>query len=106
MVVVMDNYTRILLTVIAVLLTFIAIPLWTQSPDMSNSAMAANQGIPDSGQQFNELINLTADNKASLELIAEILSSKTLKVEIIEKDKEAKSKPALDPDSKVTFRRK
>ena len=106
MVVVMDNYTRIVLTVIAVLLTCIAIPLWTQGPEMSPSAMAASSGIPDSGQQLNELISLTADNKASLELIAEKLSSGTLKVQIIEKDQEVNSKPVFNPDSKVTFRRK
>ena len=107
MVVVMDNYTRIVLTVIAVLLTLVAIPLWTnQSPEISSSAVAAEPGIPDAGQQLNELISLTADNKASLELISEKLSKGTLKVIVVEKDEDEKSKPVFTPNSKITFRKK
>ena len=106
MVVVMDNYTRVVLTVIAVLLTLIVIPLWTQGPDVNSTAMAANSGIPDAGQQLNELISISADNKSSLEYIAEHLTKGTLKVEIVESDKKTASEPVFSPDSKVTFRRK
>ncbi len=105
MVVVMDNYTRILLTMITVLLTLIAIPLWTENAEMNspvNAAALTRQGIPDSGQQLNDLIIQTERNNVTLEEIARILSKDTIKVEIA--DKTEKSVPASQlSNGKVTF---
>lgn len=98
MVVVMDNYTRVLLTVIAVLLTLIAIPLWTENGEMSSNAYAAapgRAGIPDAGQQLGELIELTKTSNAALLEINQILSKGVVKVELTsEKEKPMPTKTA------------
>ena len=82
MVIAIDNYTRTLLTIIAVLLTLIAIPLWTDNVSPESQALAARSGIPDSGQQMNELIEIVKESNLKLENIAAILEKETLKVEI------------------------
>lgn len=82
MVIALDNYSRIILTVIAVLLTLIVIPLWTDNINPDSQALAARTGIPDSGQQMNELIEIMKQNSETLEKIAAILENQTLKVEI------------------------
>ncbi|MBN2843397.1 MAG: hypothetical protein JXM68_09925 [Sedimentisphaerales bacterium] len=100
MVVVMDNYTRVLLTVIACLLTLIAIPLWNYSGNIDSQAQAAvsgRPGIPDSGQQMQELIDLTRETKAILLEIGQTLKSGTIKVEI---DNESDPLPAKKNDNR------
>lgn len=99
----MDNYTRVVLTVIAVLLTLIAVPLWTESADMTSPANAAvRQGIPDAGQQLNDLIVQVEATNATLDEIVRILKNETIKVEVI--DKKERPLPASQLSSgKITF---
>ena len=81
MTVVVDGYTRVLLTVIAILLSLVAIGMWCDSPRMIQSADAK---IPDSGQQLHEVITQLEDVNSSLVTITELMVSGDLKVQITE----------------------
>jgi len=90
-----DGYTRILLSVITVLLTVLAVGMWCETPTTIPSAGA--QGIPDSGQQLHEISQkLNSIDKSIAELKA-LMVSGAVKVQVVEaKDtKKATVKPAL-----------
>ncbi len=65
-----DTYTRVLLTVIAVLLTVLAAGMWLGTPDTTSVAGAAERGLPDMSGQLNqittELQTLNATNSQIL----------------------------------------
>jgi len=75
-----DNYTRLLLTVIAVLLAVTAFGLWCQAPTTLQTAQAR---IPDSGQQLNQLIEKVDSIDASLGDLNKLLLSGKIKVQIV-----------------------
>ena len=77
----LDDYTRVLLTVIAVLLTVVAVGLWTHAPSSISTAEAR---LPDSGLQFNQMIVELQRTRASMDGIANLLRSGQAKVQIIE----------------------
>jgi len=81
MTVTVDKYTRFLLTVIAVLLTVVAVGMWCETDDMTPRAQAK---IPDSGMQFQQLIDQTEAIKLSLANLSELLVSGKVKVRIVE----------------------
>jgi len=87
-----DNYTRVLLTVIAVLLLVVAVDLWCQSPTQVTSTASA--GIPDSGQQLNKLIQKVDDLNVSLARFTKLLTSGQVKVQVV-KPEEIKGRSAL-----------
>ena len=70
MTVTVDTYTRLLLTVIAVLLSVTAFGLWCQSPTMLETAQAR---IPDSGEQLNQIIEKVDDIDTSLSKLNKLL---------------------------------
>ncbi len=76
--------TRILLTVIAVLLAIIALELWHAGPGMTPAASAQ---IPDSGLQRVNLIDEARRTNALLSDILEHLRTKPVKVEMQRTDK-------------------
>ena len=83
-----DRYTKMLLTVIAVLLTLVAIGLWhEQSPSVVTPAYA---GIPDSGQQFQQVIDSVESIQASIDEFSVLLVSGKIKVQVVEPKGKAK----------------
>lgn len=87
-----DRYTRRILTVIAGLLTVIAVELAFHAP--SSTAPAAAQ-IPDTGLQRKRILDEARDTNRHLSAILEHLRSKPIKVEI-QKTDTRKSGPARD----------
>ncbi len=86
---IMDNYTRIILTVIAALLLIVGAGLWCENPkELTARAVAA--GIPDSGEQLNEILVKLDAISAELQLIQKTQLSGQMKVQVVEptKDKE------------------
>ncbi len=77
-----DNYTRVLMTVIAVLLTVIAFGMWIESPMVIPTARAG--GIPDSGQQFNVLIQKIDQASKKSDELKKLLTSGKVKVQIVQ----------------------
>ena len=77
-----DRYTKIVLTVIAVMLTLVAIGMWhEQTPSVVTPAYA---GIPDSGQQLQQLITHVGKIQGSMDKIAAMLISGKVKVQVVE----------------------
>ena len=77
----LDDYTRVLLTVIAVLLTLVAVGLWTHTPSSISTAQAR---LPDSGLQLNQIILELQRTRTSMDGVANLLRSGQAKVQIIE----------------------
>ena len=75
-----DNYTRILLTVITILLVVVSVGLWCETPSAMSSAYA---GIPDSGQQMDQLIQKVDKLSQSLETLPGLLTSGKVKVQVV-----------------------
>ena len=77
-----DNYTRVMLTVIAVLLKLVGIGLWVEAPSTTPSVYGA--GIPDTGQQLDQLLVEAQKINASLNKINDVLTSGKVKVQVME----------------------
>ena len=78
-----DTYTRILLTIIAALLTVIATGMWCQAPDVTPAANAAERpGIPNMGEQLNQIIAGLQTVNATNQQILETLNGE-LKVKLV-----------------------
>jgi len=88
MTVTVDNYTRILLTTIAFLLVVVGVGLWHETPTTLPSAYG---GIPDSGQQLDQLIQEVKEIQTSLAKLNLVLTSGKIKVQVVT-PKEAKAK--------------
>ena len=89
MTVTVDNYTRVLLTVISVLLLALTVGLWYETPSVVPTAQA---GIPDSGQQLEKLIVKADEISASLTKISNLLTSGSIKVQVVTAE-QLKAKP-------------
>jgi len=89
MTVTVDNYTRVLLTVISVLLLALTVGLWYETPSVVPTAQA---GIPDSGQQLEKLILKADEINASLAKISSLLTSGKVKVQVLTAE-QLKAKP-------------
>lgn len=91
----LDGYTRILLTVIAVLLTVLAVGMWCETPSMTPAAKAG--GIPDSGSQLNEISQKLVSIDKSITDLQKLMVSGAVKVQVIDpKDaKKAAAKPVI-----------
>ena len=84
MTVTVDKYTRSLLTVIAVLLSLVVVGLWHETPGTIPVAQAS--GIPNQGQQLNEVVIELQQVNTSLEMIADLLVSGKVKVRLLDDD--------------------
>ena len=76
-----DNYTRVMLTIIAVLLTVVAAGLWFETPTTVSTAQAK---LPDSGLQFNQIIQGLGKVEQSIAEMSNFLRTGTLRVDIVE----------------------
>jgi peptidoglycan hydrolase CwlO-like protein len=77
-----DGYTRILLSVITVLLTVLAVGMWCETPSTVPSASA--QGIPDSGKQLDEISQKLSSIDKSIAELQKVLVSGAAKVQVVE----------------------
>ncbi len=80
MTVTVDNYTRVLLTVLTVLLLVVAVGLWFETPTTVPSAYGR---VPDSGEQLNQLIGKVDKIDTSLGEISRLLTSGKIKVQVV-----------------------
>jgi hypothetical protein len=85
-----DRYTKVMLTVIAVLLGMVAVGLWCETPTMMPSAQA---GIPDSGAQLDKLILKVAAIEGEIREMKALLVSGRVKVQLVETKAAKKSSP-------------
>ena len=76
-----DGYTRAVLTIIAVLLTFVVIGLWFETP---SSVPVAQAKIPDSGQQLYDLMEKMESVRAATDRVAGVLTSGKAKVQVVD----------------------
>jgi len=81
MTVTVDRYTRIMLTIIAVLLTLMVAGLWYEAPASIPSAQA---GIPDNGKQLDMVILNLEKIGYSIQEIQTLLCSGKVKVQVAE----------------------
>jgi len=88
-----DGYTRILLSVITVLLTVLAVGMWCETPRTIPSASA--QGIPDSGQQLYEISQKLSSIDKSMADLQKLMVSGSVKVQVVEA--KATKKPPVKP---------
>ena len=98
-----DNTTRVLLSAITVLLFFVALALWFESP---NTLPAAQAKIPDSGQQLNEVISSLEKINGNLVDIKKLMTSGQAKVQIVTSDdvnSKATSRAAKTPSLKRQY---
>ena len=86
--IIVDNYTRLLLTVIAVLLLFVGVGLWYQAP--VSPVTPAYGKIPDQGQQLNSIIQKLDDVNNSIIRLENLLVSGKVKVQVVEPSAPAK----------------
>ena len=82
-----DGYTRIMLTIIAVLLTVLAVGMWCETPNAVSTAQAG--GIPDSGSQLNEISKKLDSIDKSISDMQKLMISGAVKVQVVE-SKDAK----------------
>ena len=76
-----DGYTRAVLTIIAVLLTFVVIGLWFETP---STVPVAQAKIPDSGQQLYDLITKMDNVRVATDRVADVLTSGKAKVQVVQ----------------------
>lgn len=82
MIIKVDTYTRVVLTVIAVLLTLVTVGMWSGVPGSTlPAANAAERGLPDMSVQFNEMIMELKGINITNSQIAELLRGE-LKVQL------------------------
>ena len=81
MTVTVDKYTRVMLTIIAVLLFVLSTAMWFETPNIASTAQAR---IPDSGQQLNQLIEKTQQINESIADLTTLMTSGKIKVQIVE----------------------
>ena len=97
MTVTVDNYTRILLTVITVLLMVVGVGLWYETPSTVPHAYGR---IPDSGEQLNEIIIKVDEINVSLSKMRQLMTSGKIKVQVVNPQLvKSKTKPSASADS-------
>ena len=95
-----DTYTRACLTVIAVLLTVVIVGLWAQDAPNSQQALGAAAaarppaGIPDSGQQREQLIREVSLLGGKLDRLTQLFESGQAKVQVTDTGKGGAGKDA------------
>lgn len=96
---VVDKYTRVMLTIIAVLLTVIAVELADRGTPGLPTAQAQ---IPDTGRQRQQLVEESRQSNRLLSAILEHLQTKTVKVEVKQTDtrKVGRDSPRARPGAK------
>ena len=78
-----DGYTRVVLTVIAVLLTVLIAGLWADGVPSARDAMGMGSGIPDAGSQREKMIKALERNTAQLDQLIRLFESGTAKVQVV-----------------------
>lgn len=86
-----DSYTRFILTAIAVLLTVVAVGLWCESPTALPQAQA---GIPNQGQQLQDIVAQLQVVNESVNGLAATLLSGNVRVQVIEPEKATPARAA------------
>ncbi len=84
-----DRYTKTVLTLIAVMLMFVAVGLWAGNTPMSTPAYAVG-GIPDSGQQLQKVVDGIDKIQASMDELSELLVSGKVKVTVVDPSQKTK----------------
>ena len=77
-----DGYTRVMLTVIAVLLTVLAVGMWCETPQMSQTAAAGR--IPDSGLQFDSIRQSVDQVNQSIQQLSNLMVSGQVRVRVVD----------------------
>lgn len=96
-----DNTTRVLLSAITVMLFFVALALWFETP---GTLPAAEGRIPDSGQQLNDVVSNLEKINGNLVDIKELLITGQVKVQqVTAEEVNVKAVPRV---SKTSFRKK
>ena len=88
MTVTVDGYTRFLLTVIAILLTVVAVGLWFETPPAVTTAQAMGVSSGEQlnpGKQLNDLVKNTEKFNTSMAELQKLLVSGSVKVQVVEK---------------------
>lgn len=80
MTVYVDTYTRVILTIIAVLLTVVGGGLWLESPSVVSTAEAA---LPDEALQRNMMIDELQQIRMELRGISALLRSGDVQIQIV-----------------------
>ena len=80
MIVTVDRYTRVVLTVLTVLLTVVAVGLWCDAPSSLETAEAK---LPDAGLQFNRMIEELREVNANLVDLQHMLASGAVRVQVV-----------------------
>lgn len=83
-----DRYTKILLTILTILLFVLVIGLWSERPSCLPHAQAA---LPDSGRQLEQVITELQTVQKKIDRVYELLGNGKVKVQIVETPE---SKPA------------
>ena len=78
-----DGYTRVCLTVIAVLMTVMIIGLWADAPDTVGEAYGA-EPFGDSGGQRTEQLSAQKETTAKIQELITLMSSGKVKVQLVE----------------------
>ena len=104
MTVTVDNYTRILLTVITILLLVVGAGLWYETPSTVPHAYGK---IPDSGKQLGELITKVDEINVSMGRMQQLMTSGKIKVQLVNpQDVKSKSKPSASANSPKALKNK
>lgn len=89
-----DGYTRVMLTVTAVLLAAVVVSLWIDHGPGPEAAYAEQTKMANALEQRGEIIAEQRRTTAQLERIAKLLTSGEMKAQVVSKD--AKSKEEKD----------
>ena len=92
-----DPYTRVCLTVIAVLLTVLIVGMWSEAVPVAREA-AAVTGIPDSGRQRDKMIKELEKQTATLDRLVRLFESGTAKVQVKDAGGKQAGKNVAAPD--------
>ena len=81
-----DGYTRVCLTLIAVLLTVMVVGLWTDGVNLAPSARAADDGFGDTGGRQKAMVAAQEQTNAKLDELMKLLRSGEVKVQVAQSD--------------------
>jgi len=99
-----DPYTRVCLTVIAVLMTVLIVGLWADGPPSAEPAMgrARAPGTPfvNAGQQRERMIEALTKNTAKIDQLISLFQSGKARVQIADDGKREGKQRAIKPDAK------
>lgn len=90
-----NPYTRVCLTVIAVLLTVLIVGMWAEAVPVTREAAAT--GIPDSGRQRDKMIKELEKQTAKLDRLVRLFESGSAKVQVKDADGKQAGKNGAAP---------